>query len=134
MAYEKQTWTDGTSIANAERLNHIEDGIYDNAIENGNNTNGKYIKFNDGTLICYTRLETTASGDTGGIFDSWTFPVEFNDIPNVQATNLYYATPNIYNSVGITTKTTTDIYWRYAGSGTVTGTVSVNVMAIGRWK
>lgn len=28
MAYTKQTWIDGTSIANAERMNHIEDGIY----------------------------------------------------------------------------------------------------------
>lgn len=27
MAYTKQTWIDGTSIANAKRMNHIEDGI-----------------------------------------------------------------------------------------------------------
>lgn len=33
MAYEKQTWVDGTSIANAERLNHIEDGIYQNSVD-----------------------------------------------------------------------------------------------------
>lgn len=29
--YEKQTWIDGVSIANAERLNHIENGIGDNS-------------------------------------------------------------------------------------------------------
>lgn len=29
--YEKQTWIDGVSIANAERLNHIEDGIRKNS-------------------------------------------------------------------------------------------------------
>ena len=29
MAYTKQTWTDGTTICNAERMNHIEDGIAD---------------------------------------------------------------------------------------------------------
>lgn len=34
--YEKQTWIDGVSIANAERLNHIEDGIRKNS-ENINN-------------------------------------------------------------------------------------------------
>lgn len=33
MAYTKQTWVDGTSIANAERLNHIEDGIYENSVK-----------------------------------------------------------------------------------------------------
>lgn len=34
--YEKQTWIDGVSIANAEKLNHIEDGIRKNS-ENINN-------------------------------------------------------------------------------------------------
>lgn len=29
MAYERQTWTDGETICNAERMNHIEDGIAD---------------------------------------------------------------------------------------------------------
>lgn len=29
MAYTKQTWVDGTSVADAEKLNHIEDGIFD---------------------------------------------------------------------------------------------------------
>lgn len=28
MAYTKQTWVDGTSVADAEKLNHIEEGIY----------------------------------------------------------------------------------------------------------
>ena len=27
MAYERQNWVDGTTICNAERMNHIEDGI-----------------------------------------------------------------------------------------------------------
>lgn len=34
--YEKQTWVDGVSIANAEKLNHIEDGIKKNS-KNVNN-------------------------------------------------------------------------------------------------
>ena len=32
MSYIKQTWQDGTSTANAESLNHIEDGIYQNSL------------------------------------------------------------------------------------------------------
>lgn len=31
MAYTKQTWIDSQSPLNAERMNHIEDGIYQNA-------------------------------------------------------------------------------------------------------
>ena len=34
MAYTKQTWEDGKSIANAQRLNHIEDGIYEASLVN----------------------------------------------------------------------------------------------------
>lgn len=29
MAYERQNWVNGTTICNAERMNHIEDGITD---------------------------------------------------------------------------------------------------------
>ena len=29
MAYERQNWVDGTTICNAERMNHIENGIAD---------------------------------------------------------------------------------------------------------
>ena len=32
MSYIKQNWIDETSVANAERLNHIEDGIYENSL------------------------------------------------------------------------------------------------------
>ena len=31
MAYERQNWVDGTTICNAERMNHIENGIYNNS-------------------------------------------------------------------------------------------------------
>lgn len=32
MSYSKQTWTNNVSIANESRMNHIEDGIYQNSI------------------------------------------------------------------------------------------------------
>lgn len=34
MAYVKQTWVDGTSVVDADKLNHIEDGIYKNSLNN----------------------------------------------------------------------------------------------------
>ena len=44
--YVKQTWVDGTSIVDAEKLNHIEDGIYENSLDNVYSTDetftGKY--------------------------------------------------------------------------------------------
>ena len=57
MAYTKTNWVnDSVPAINASNLNKIEQGIYDNAFESGSNTNGNYIKFNDGTLIQYGML------------------------------------------------------------------------------
>ena len=32
MSYAKQTWTNNVSVANETRMNHIEDGIYNNSV------------------------------------------------------------------------------------------------------
>lgn len=33
MSYEKQTWTNNVSVANESRMNHIENGIYQNSLD-----------------------------------------------------------------------------------------------------
>lgn len=33
MAYQKQTWVNGETVATAERFNHIEDGVYQNSTD-----------------------------------------------------------------------------------------------------
>lgn len=33
MSYEKQTWTNNVSVANENRMNHIENGIYQNSLD-----------------------------------------------------------------------------------------------------
>jgi len=38
MAYVKQTWVDNSSIVDADKLNHIEDGIYENSLSNDYST------------------------------------------------------------------------------------------------
>lgn len=51
MAYEKQTWVDGETIINAERMNHIEDGI--ESCENGT----VYFPVTDGSSWSVTNLD-----------------------------------------------------------------------------
>lgn len=58
--------------------------------ESGNNSNGNYIKFTDGTMICYNRetITTSINSSYGSLYKSDSiilsdFPVEFIDIPSV---------------------------------------------------
>ena len=56
---EKINFVNGQSpYISATNLNNLQDNV-ENAIngiiESGSNANGKYIKFSDGTLICYGR-------------------------------------------------------------------------------
>lgn len=44
MAYEKQTWEDGVSPVNAERMNHIEDGI-EQAANSGGGGGTVYVQY-----------------------------------------------------------------------------------------
>lgn len=38
MAYTKQTWIDGVTVADEDTLNHIENGIYNNSVDIENNS------------------------------------------------------------------------------------------------
>ena len=53
MAYIKQVWQDGETICNAERMNHIEDGIKENS-DNLQKTmveDGVYRYFKQGNIV-----------------------------------------------------------------------------------
>ncbi|MEF2552038.1 hypothetical protein VQ042_11805 [Aurantimonas sp. A2-1-M11] len=55
-------------------------------IERGSNANGQYVRFADGTQICWhTLTSTTINGPNGSIFISdealWTFPAAFSSAP-----------------------------------------------------
>jgi len=89
--YNKQTWIDGTSIANAERLNHIEDGIYDNSLDNVYSTSetdtGKV--WIDGKPI-YRKVITNTTPESGSVSKT------IGTISNIES--LVSLIGNIYNS------------------------------------
>lgn len=101
--------------------------------ESDSNANGSYVKFSDGTLICWgSKSVTTASGS--GTFPysgvaTWTFPYAFSSVPVVTSSIEKAAT---YWNTTVTSITTSScsVY----GAGNTTATVTLHCIAIGRWK
>ena len=62
---EKINFVNGQSpYISATNLNNLQDNVgnaINEIIESGSNENGKYIKFSDGTLICYGRASMSFS-------------------------------------------------------------------------
>jgi hypothetical protein len=131
-------------ITTRNDINGTVAGTYANPtgalIERGGNANGNYVKYADGTMICWRNMSDTVAIATSllGGFRSdnitWTYPVPFVESPTVQACARasafsMYAAPSaavggvfteaIYNYVTVTTSAS---FVRYG-----------SVMAIGRW-
>lgn len=60
--YEKQTWVDNTSIVDAEKLNHIEDGIYDSYFTNYSTTEKVVGTWVDDKPVYEKVIQGTTSG------------------------------------------------------------------------
>jgi hypothetical protein len=112
-------------------------------IERGSNANGEFVKFADGTMQCFHRLQLTFSV-TSEINATWTFPAAFSGSPRIasiisddgtsmapvlsQVTN-----PSISDAAGASS--TTLRLFRFVGATNfVSGdTCFVETTAIGRW-
>lgn len=113
-----------------------------NWITSGSNANGSWIKFGDGTMICWISANITCSSSVSNVFGStsgttyyntgaWTFPVEFVAAPtlcltpgtNVNSARLVYS--------GTVSATTAN--W-VAVTEVNNGQVRAHLIAIGRWK
>ena len=83
---------------NATNLNAIQtntENAINGVVESGSNTNGKYIKFNDGTMICFNtkkyqfnKANFSSSGTNAYKVNQWIeFPVNFIEEPTVIISN-----------------------------------------------
>ena len=105
--------------------------------ESGSNSNGNYIKFEDGTMICYTQksLEIACTAQWITLYEGGTsagdLPMTFSSTPICMVSNTQ---PDGYLE-GIRDTTTTS--WgtvRMALPVSGTRTFSVTLLAIGKWK
>lgn len=107
-------------------------------IERGSNANGDYVRFADGTQICWfggmaTGPVTTASGtlfinDSGAIV--WTFPVGFPGGTPILSTGGNASSGRFVNP---TTATSSVGNFRIFGTVSAFATNAFAVMAVGRW-
>lgn len=155
MAYVKQEWKNLPNQAtpvNATRMEHIEQGIYDNSvaigniIETGSNSKGSYVKYSDGTMIVTRETyETTINVNVswgnifvGGDYTEWEFPVPFINVPDLVLFDVNSTTTNgcFKTSYEPTKITKNSIQNVYVGRGTSASDVAfkIHILAIGRWK
>lgn len=124
------TWNPWTQVAKAENA----------IIESGSNTNGSYVKFGDGTMICWATSYTSLAVNTakGAVYQSadigWTYPAAFYAAPSVNtqvmATSslgvFWNSTKAIYSSNVINVIVSSASFAAFSQSH--------SRFAIGRWK
>ncbi len=107
---------------NAQKINGM--------IESGSNENGSYIKFSDGTLICYNNYFSCSANSVNIHLE---FPFSFKNNPTVILTNVYSVSPDINWAVGHTDLLGFDAYPRLNNNVANENSLA-NYIAIGRWK
>lgn len=106
-------------------------------VESGSNTNGYYVKFADGTMVCWHTTQNNVSISTamlGGYRSAgqtWTFPAEFNAIPVCIASGESLDSFS-YNCNGKSTTYGSYVYTAISSQSAADRVV--NLLAIGRWK
>lgn len=142
-------WRRGNVLGAVSKLLGVPTGAL---ADEGQNANGYYWKFTDGTLLCTHRMEITYSS-AAQLADTWTFPHAFgstyinrrsvqvtmsnrnnsNTIVGAQITNAQIGTSQVLlNTQGATG--TVSIIVRDASSSFVTGDLTwVELTAMGRW-
>lgn len=112
-------------------------------IESGNNSNGNWIKFNDGTMICTKKHMGTATVNAalGNIFYNGYYamagnlPQSFIEAPYYYATNI----ESEWEIWGIQTKPVTATNWAarvdlMSATSQTDKPITITMIAIGRWK
>ena len=106
-------------------------------IEKGSNSNGTWVKYPDGTMICYAEYTATISSSYGGTYyaGGWHFPLAFIEIPVV----LFSAKTYPYGLVALEdfSASVTGNFTIQSVSTTPTlnsSTITFSMCAIGRWK
>ena len=66
------------------------DWVVSRKVESGSNANGKFTRWEDGTMICFNgaAVSTDVASGTGSVFrgsDTWTYPQEFTTSPVISS-------------------------------------------------
>ena len=107
-------------------------------IESGTNTNGRYLKYDDGTLICTINtvlLSLSMLNANGTLFKSldqtWTYPATFLEISSLSG--ICTGSDTVF-PVGVSTVNLLQYKYRVLRIASATEDIRVELLAIGRWK
>ncbi|GEM_PF-3349913 len=101
-------------------------------LESGSNANGRYVKFADGTMLCYASFGGMTTSEKMGVAymspnKNWAFPAAFNGVPRLMAVGQNYTAA----TGGTNSSTSADI--RIIGFDSVARVGGINMLAIGQW-
>ena len=111
---------------------------FNNIVESGSNSNGNYIKYSDGTMICWKNLTTQMAINAayGNLYQNsrvFDFPQQFIETPVGVCSMFQWGTGASWGCV--LTISTTQITCR--GIDAISrdvGTCKISYIAIGKWK
>jgi len=152
MAYVKTNWVDDVTPLSATNMNNIEDGLAEHKAElaskhireTGSNVNGSYIKFDDGTMICFGKVQNSGNISTarGALYiggsQSWVFPSAFVSLPITSAMPFWDRASFFFGFCCPEGPASTSIFdFCFANTDTVTTNTTLiyaQLISIGRWK
>ena len=108
--------------------------------ESGSNANGYYIRYGDGTQICWLTREVAAELTAGEHTRTWTFPMPFSNINYHCSYQLGVANANDAGKVqgqSVTrraSRTNESVSYRLVLSAVLGSSASDELFAMGRWK
>lgn len=116
--------------ANNQMVHAPLNAVLKAGMTSGSNANGDYVRFADGTQICWANSASSIIRGNNTSFDEWTFPAAFISIPVVNLTPIATQTSGAMIVVEISTLKT-----RFNRSDNNGGDNQpmVQRMAIGRW-
>src|SRR5690606_2926454 len=120
-----------------ENFQHLDQS---RIVEMGSNSNGTYVRWENGLQVCYATQafsQVDVSTPIGNVYSSlaqsWRFPAEFADQNVFADNNIRAATRRLWSNREFGS-TTNYRFWIISGEPHTLGTVTIDFVAIGRWK
>lgn len=109
-------------------------------VEMGSNSNGEYVRWENGLQVCYATqafsqvdISTPIGNVYSSLVQSWQFPAEFADPTMFAANNLRAAVRRLWSNREFGS-TTNYRFWIISGEPHTLSTADIDFVAIGRWK
>lgn len=101
-------------------------------VDHGSNANGTYVKFSDGTMICYRVISPLSMNANQTTTETFNFPASFYSTPGVWLTlNTSIPDKLIVSTYGVST---TQYVINKVSTFSATQGPACYVLAVGRWK